>query len=126
MKITKVTIPFIVDIHFYPGATPWYMAHEMRIKIEVAGEPAINITIPAGFEHDFASIPDGVPKWVADKQDARYAAIVHDYLYHHGIRSKEFADLVFLQIMKQTGVPKWRRQAMYLAVKMFGKGAYRV
>ncbi|ECE7748109.1 DUF1353 domain-containing protein, partial [Salmonella enterica subsp. enterica serovar Ngili] len=51
-------------------------------------------------------------------------AIIHDYLYDNALRTKEEADLIFLDGMRVLGVPKWKRTVMYHAVRMFGKGRY--
>jgi hypothetical protein len=52
------------------------------------------------------------------------AAIVHDYLYSQAVGTKAFADNVFNEAMAVLGVPKWRRLAMYWAVRAFGRGGY--
>ena len=76
--------------------------------------------MPAGFETDFASVPRlfwrVVPPW------GRYspAAVVHDYLYHTGKVSRIAADRVFLELMAALGVPLWKRQVMYWAVRLGG------
>ena len=76
--------------------------------------------MPAGFETDFASVPRlfwrVVPPW------GRYspAAVVHDYLYHTGKVSRLAADRLFLELMAALGVPLWKRQIMYWAVRLGG------
>ena len=78
------------------------------------------IEVPAGFETDFASVPRlfwrVVPPW------GRYspAAVVHDCLYHTGKVSRLAADRVFLELMAALGVPLWKRQVMYWAVRLGG------
>ncbi len=52
------------------------------------------------------------------------AAIVHDYLYATATGTKDQADAVFLEAMTVLRVPLWRRRLMYLAVRLFGRGAY--
>ncbi|EBY8229153.1 DUF1353 domain-containing protein, partial [Salmonella enterica subsp. enterica serovar Adelaide] len=52
------------------------------------------------------------------------AAIIHDYLYDNAFRTKQEADLIFLDGMMVLGVPEWKRIVMYLAVRWFGRGMY--
>ena len=81
--------------------------------------------IPKGFVTDFASVPRAfwriVPPW------GRYfpAAVVHDYLYSVQDRPREAADKVFLLILKALNIPRWRRWAMYLAVRWCGEAAWK-
>ncbi len=46
-------------------------------------------------------------------------AVIHDYLYHYSLRDRK-VDLIFLDGWQYSGVPKWKRTLMYLAVRMFG------
>ena len=39
--------------------------------------------------------------------------------------SKAFADILFRRMMKEAGVPRFRRTVAYYAVRLFGKGAYK-
>lgn len=82
------------------------------------------IVVPAGFITDLASVPRIM--WSFLPPDGKYAkaAIVHDYLYDNGLRTKKQADLIFLDAMRVLGVPRWKRTIMYLAVNYFGKGSY--
>ena len=68
------------------------------------------ILIPAGFETDFASVPQLfwsiVPPWGKYSQ----AAIVHDCFYRtpsvgDGRVTRKEADRIFLEEMKEAGVP---------------------
>lgn len=82
------------------------------------------IIVPAGFETDFASIPRVL--WTIYPPAGRWgkAAVIHDYLYYHGMRSRKSCDRVFLQGMKDLGVPRCRRTLMYLAVRLGGRVAW--
>jgi hypothetical protein len=99
------------------------------------------ITIPAGFETDFASVPELF--WSIAPPIGLYteAAIVHDYLYRTPLRTvlrtdvdgktsrititRKEADLIFLNMMEAAGVSWWKRRAMYRAVRMFGGSSWR-
>jgi hypothetical protein len=92
--------------------------------------PAGKITIPAGFKTDFASVPRAfwsiIPPWGKYSE----AALVHDYLYSAASKaiksmSRKEADDIFLELMKEAGVPWWQRQAIYWAVRMWGKSYWK-
>lgn len=116
---------------------------DMRLMRDVAGKPITNrdgrqlyellanlaylsdvadriITVRAGFVTDLASVPRYPLIYDAVGDIAQDPAVVHDYLYSTGATSREMADEVFLEAMSITGVPAWRRYAMYWAVRMFG------
>ncbi|EMW9885841.1 DUF1353 domain-containing protein [Salmonella enterica] len=82
------------------------------------------ISVPAGFVTDLATIPRIF--WTLLPPDGKYAkaAIIHDYLYDNALRTKQEADLIFLDGMVVLGVPKWKRVIMYWAVRWFGRGMY--
>lgn len=90
------------------------------------------ITVPARFEFDLASIPRAL-WWLIGPFDLSVAApLIHDFLYRYRgqppdgaiepartYRRKE-ADQLFRAIMKQEGVWWWRRAAAYRAVRLVG------
>lgn len=82
------------------------------------------ITVPSGFETDFASIPRIFWRIILPSGSHREAAVVHDWLYFCGDRHKVVADGIFMEAMKCLGVPKWRRVAMFYAVLFFGRNAW--
>lgn len=105
----------------------------LNVKALVGGkqylllEPLVTdeYTIPLGFVTDFASVPRVL--WGIFPPNGKYrnAAVVHDYMYVHAITGvKKNADKLFLKNMKALGVPWWKRQAMYYAVRIGGKGNY--
>lgn len=93
--------------------------------VVIAGEwRGAIVLVPAGFITDLASVPRAL--WSVFPPHGKYAkaAILHDYLYEHAINTKRYADNIFLEAMEVLGVPKWRRLAMYWAVRLFGRGNY--
>lgn len=82
------------------------------------------IEVPAGFQTDFASIPKNIHWLLHPVGPYGKAAVLHDYLYDKGLRTKAEADLIFLEAMGVLKVPKYIRYAMYYAVKYFGKGNF--
>lgn len=80
-----------------------------------------NITVPADFDTDFASIPNVVPRWLFDPLcHARWPALFHDYLCREAESYEErvIADHIFLECMEDVGLPKWRRYIMFSAVRL--------
>ena len=87
------------------------------------------ITVPAGFSTDFASIPRFFWRVLPPTGEYGKAAVIHDFLYtfgadNHGPVSKAYADGVFLRAMEDLGVGAVRRQLMYRAVRLFGRGNF--
>ena len=84
------------------------------------------IDVPADYITDLASVPRVL--WSVFPPHGRYAkaAIVHDYLYSNALGTKQWADSVFLEAMTVLNVPRWRRTAMYWAVRLFGRGKYQL
>ena len=85
------------------------------------------IYVPQGFETDFASVPRPFRFIVPKSGKYNQAAVVHDFVYIHltHIYTKEQADLMFLEGMKELGVNKFKRYIMYYSVKLFGKGNWK-
>lgn len=87
------------------------------------------IKVPAGFVTDFASVPRVPLAYLLAGDTAKWAAVIHDYLYqakpgNPDHVAKDVADSVFLEAMEASGQPKWRRTAMYWAVRLFGGEPY--
>jgi len=78
------------------------------------------ITVPVGFITDFASSPP--PIWWLIPPWGKYgkAAVIHDYLYQLGIRTRKEADDIFRESMLVLGVAPWRVSLMYWGVRIFG------
>lgn len=78
------------------------------------------IIVPIGFVTDFASIPRFlwaiVPPWGQHGK----AAVVHDFLYKSHLFSRKESDDIFLDAMTVLGVGKFKRTAMWMAVRSFG------
>lgn len=78
------------------------------------------IVIPDGFVTDFASVPRIFWRIIPPWGEYSPAAVVHDYLYLVGTLKRGVVDKIFLQIMTQLGVSLWKRQVMYIAVRIAG------
>ena len=84
------------------------------------------ITVKKGFDFDAISIPKVFWTLVDSPFTGRAVrgATVHDALYASQVLPKNVCDEVFLAAMKDDGVSYIKRNAMYMAVKVGGKGAY--
>lgn len=76
------------------------------------------------FYTDYASIPDSVSfifARILPKHGCQdFAAIVHDWIYYSGCKSKPVADRIFYELMLNLGVSKVKAWIMYKAVVWFG------
>lgn len=82
--------------------------------------------IPAGFQTDFASIPQALWSLVGDPGGPwAPAAVVHDFLYRSGIVPRAEADRTFREAMADLGgesaVKRW---LMWGALRLAGWKAY--
>lgn len=76
--------------------------------------------VPRGFNTDYASTPRWPIVYWATGNTAHREATLHDFLYRSGIEKRTTCDAIFREAMKVTGVPAWRRTAMWLGVRLFG------
>ncbi|MFL0802435.1 MAG: DUF1353 domain-containing protein [Agarilytica sp.] len=96
--------------------TPCIYFSELKGRIEVT----------QGLITDFASIPRVFRALVSVNGKHRLAAVVHDFLYmKKGVLpdqnlDRSMCDRVFLEAMKVSGVPFWKRHLMYRAVRVGG------
>ena len=87
------------------------------------------ITVPAGFESDGASVPRLFWRIVfpPGDQKALRAAFVHDYIYrtHPEGWDREMADMLFLKILIDDGVPKVSAVLAWIGFRLFGSAAWK-
>lgn len=80
--------------------------------------------VPAGFVTDHASIPGILkPYFEYNSKAYQYPAIVHDWLYWNQY-PRDKADDVFYNAMKECGVTKLDRDAIWVGVHWGGKSAW--
>lgn len=109
------------------GADYW-MVMESFVFYIGRKEDGRSVTIPKGFLTDGASVPRPlwsiIPPWGPWGQ----AAIVHDYLVEYMSISvnglpmaiqREYADILFLEMLIALGVPELKRKMMYAAVAAY-------
>jgi len=80
------------------------------------------------FYTDFASFPERLKRWLPRLFPARgkwdYAAIIHDWIYWSGCKSKKAADRIFYELMLNLKVSKARAWVMYKAVDWWGQSTW--
>jgi hypothetical protein len=97
----------------------WLLMQEFGYDVGAEGSQD-QITVPMGFETDFASVPR--PFWAILPQWGKYgnAAVIHDWQYWEQGRPRPEADGIFLEGMEVLGVSTLVREVMYWAVRLFG------
>ena len=79
---------------------------------------------PEGNSWDGATIPRACWSVMGHplESDLRWASLWHDRLCEgtDTIEQRGFADAVFLELLRQSGVGFWRRWAMWSAVRVYG------
>lgn len=94
------------------------------------------ITVPEGFRFDLASVPRIFWGLISPFDLSVVAPLLHDYLYKNGgnppgaieppmAYTRAQADELFRRVMEVEGVATWRRNSAYLAVRAFGRWAWR-
>lgn len=101
----------------------------------------MKITIPKGYQTDLASIPRFIWSLFGLTPDGLYrgAAVVHDFIYGQHIKgtdhcevidqftgtirflSRKQCDDIFKELIHDSGEDSWKEQAMYNAVRIFGR-----
>jgi len=98
----------------------WRLVQDLVYESDIAG----TITVPAGFECDFASVPRIPVVFMLCGDEAHKPAVIHDYLYRYAVTSRKIADKVFEEAMKVCGIWAWRRKMMFWGVRIFGGACY--
>lgn len=91
---------------------------ERSFKYYLKTELGECVSVPVGFETDFASVPRLF--WTLIPPDGLYtqAAVVHDYTYFKKLYKRSKCDRIFLDAMRVLGVPWYKRYTMYWAVRV--------
>lgn len=83
------------------------------------------ITVPTGFQTDFASVPRVPLLYVLYANRGRRAAAVHDHLYRTGSATRAICDTVFREALIADGESWPVAWAMWAGVRIGGMFAYR-
>jgi hypothetical protein len=81
------------------------------------------IQIPTGFTTDLASVPRPVWPLISPFDLSILAPLVHDWHYRgndRDIYNRKESDVLFLDIMREEGVARWRRIPSYHVVRVVG------
>ena len=110
-------MPFLNELVVKPATgREWELVEPLRYM--TSGGRIIEV--PAGFVCDLASIPAIARPLFPVNGEWTEAAVVHDWLYDSQIGTRKEADRIFLEAMTELGVSRWRRRAMYSAVRIGG------
>ena len=101
------------------GDNPWQLQEEMLYDSEIYGGL---ITTPVGARSDMASIPWFFRRVLPRDGDWSYPAIQHDYQCQTQPSdvSSDMSAKIFREAMLSQGVPRWKAELMYNAVRWFG------
>ena len=118
-----------LDVRVLESGKRFQLIHQFTYRWKGRDVP-VNITVPAGFKTDFASIPRLARLLIPKLGRYNKAAVVHDACYqrkytaHMGLIYYTFdrrtSDLIFLDAMADLGVAKWKRLLMYYGVRLGG------
>lgn len=103
------------------GGLPFILYEPLVYHSDLLGR---DVTVPAGFDTDLASIPRGL--WNIIPLIGKYdrAAVVHDYLYRANGVTRAEADAVLNEAMGVSDVGRWTRWLIYSAVRVGGGGIW--
>jgi hypothetical protein len=111
MKVKFLTTLDVRDIDDHK----WLLLAPFVVDVEGAA-----IVVPEGFVTDFASVPRLPITYMLFANIGHRGAVVHDYLYSTGEVPREYADLIFKELLLAEGVGEFRANAMYLGVRAAG------
>ena len=100
----------------------WKLDTPLVYYSEVVGG---EITVPAGFDTDFASVPRVPIIYLLYANRGRRAAAVHDYLYRTGQFDRATCDAVFREALLATDYGVVVSLAMWAGVRVGGLFTYR-
>ncbi len=126
--MTYYTSYFVSELHveLKPDSDgTWILTMDLVYRSKSLGA---EITVPAGFETDFASVPRIPIIYGAWGDRAHREAVLHDYLYRkNALPALSFnkCNSVFLEAMESRGVPWYIRYPMYFGVCIGGHPSYK-
>lgn len=126
-----------LDLRYQDGREHWLVLNAFHYDTDIPLAPGLlrhrdfgqgdyRIDVPAGFETDFASVPQLFWNILPPTGSYGKAAVIHDFLYRtRGIATRAQADAVFLEAMTFLNVGWWTRQIIYWGVRLGGRSSYR-
>lgn len=79
-----------------------------------------DVTVPAGFVTDFASVPRMLGMYDLEGGKCNKAAVVHDWLYSTQMVDRKTADQVLREAILASGYSGFTASVFYAAVRAFG------
>lgn len=108
------------------GISRWHVYREFSVAWDRDATTVSYFMIPAGFKTDLASIPRAFRSLIPQIGRHLQAAVAHDWCYcGHTDFTRAEADQLFYEGMCGLGVPWWKRQAMYAAVRACGSSLWK-
>lgn len=126
-----------LDLRYQDGRRHWQVLSSFHYDTDIKcdgllacghgfGQGDYRIDVPAGFETDFASVPQLFWNILPPTGSYGKAAVIHDFLYRtRGIATRAQADAVLLEAMTFLNVGWWTRQIIYWGVRLGGRGSYK-
>jgi len=107
------------------GGPHWELLREIRWEFTLDDDIRLPFVVPAGWITDLTSIPWWVP-FVHREGLHTPASVLHDFLYAKpGHRKRSAVDELYLYAMKDNGVRRITRMAIYRGVRLGGWKAWR-
>jgi hypothetical protein len=103
------------------GGNRWRLLEPLRYDSAVLG---CRLTVPDGFETDFASVPRLPLAYLIAGNRFHAPAAVHDFLYSRGFTTRKEADDVLYEAMRSEGDSRTFAFIVWTAVRTFGRGRW--
>jgi hypothetical protein len=107
----KVTVPIDGDIRTLLSP----LVYKYKDKL---------IEMPIGFKTNYGSVPMIFQNIISASGKATYGYVLHDYLYHTGMFTRDECDKILRKVMVELGVSPWRASVVYYALKVGGQKAW--
>lgn len=120
MKFTSTLQLERLDDTSRDGRGTWRLLASLGYSSDLIGQ----VTVPAGFVTDLASVPRLPVAFFLAGGLAHAAAVVHDWLYTTHQTDRATADSVFREACQACGVSRWRAYLMWLGVRAGGAGSW--
>lgn len=105
-----------------PGGR-WSLENDRGVTFDILHpKVTVFVTVPHGFHCDLNSGHFLPESW---HHRSRHAALLHDYMYETGIKSRAEADYAFFLVLLNRGARYYRARMMYRAVRLFGGRAWK-
>lgn len=98
----------LADPFYGDGTGRWRLTKPLRYKCKLLKQTFI---VPAGFEHDHASVPRTPLMFANFGNRYHRPAILHDYLCRYEAVPRDIADAIFLEAMRSQNADELRAMA---------------